>query len=156
MAELLSATGVHVALPDRSRVSLLGRSPLIEILKGVDVTLASGEALGVVGESGSGKSTLGRALQGDPGLPGQRVPLGALAGVCLGREVMARESPSELVGPDALEVPGGGEVARLAIRPREGVVGDLADERLHEGVLAPLRRARVRGDREDLAADQRP
>jgi peptide/nickel transport system ATP-binding protein len=60
--DLLSATGLHLALPDRTRTSLIGRPPLIEILKGIDISLAPGEALGVVGESGSGKSTLGRAL----------------------------------------------------------------------------------------------
>ncbi len=37
---------------------------VVHALRGVDVTLAPGEWLGVVGESGSGKSTLGRVLCG--------------------------------------------------------------------------------------------
>lgn len=39
-----------------------------EVLKGVTVTIAQGETLGLVGESGSGKTTLGRALLGLVGL----------------------------------------------------------------------------------------
>lgn len=40
------------------RVTIAGR----EILCGVDLSVAPGEALGLVGESGSGKTTLGRAM----------------------------------------------------------------------------------------------
>jgi peptide/nickel transport system ATP-binding protein len=59
---ILEASGIRVALPDRSRNSVFGSTPLLEILKGVDLSIAAGEALGLVGESGSGKSTLAQAL----------------------------------------------------------------------------------------------
>ncbi|MDO9711595.1 ABC transporter ATP-binding protein [Paracraurococcus lichenis] len=40
------------------------RRPGVQALRGVDIAVARGEAVGVVGESGSGKSTLGRLLLG--------------------------------------------------------------------------------------------
>jgi peptide/nickel transport system ATP-binding protein len=63
MAEpLFSVRGLKVALPDMTRKPLIGRAPLVEILKGLDFDLPKGSVTGIVGESGSGKSTLGRAL----------------------------------------------------------------------------------------------
>ena len=59
---MLEVRGLRVALPDRGGTPLFGRAPLLEILKGIDLSLAPGETLGLVGESGSGKSTLARAL----------------------------------------------------------------------------------------------
>jgi oligopeptide/dipeptide ABC transporter ATP-binding protein len=42
----------------------LSRAKPVQALRGVDLAIARGEALGVVGESGSGKSTLGRVALG--------------------------------------------------------------------------------------------
>ena len=63
MAEpLFKVSGLKVALPDMTRKPLVGRAPLVEILKGLDFELPRRQVTGIVGESGSGKSTLGRAL----------------------------------------------------------------------------------------------
>ncbi len=63
MAEpLFSVRGLKVALPDMTRKPPLGRAPLVEILRGIDLDLPRNSVTGIVGESGSGKSTLGRAL----------------------------------------------------------------------------------------------
>ncbi len=62
MSALVTLRGLSVALPDRSRKRLFRPAPVIEIVKGVDLAIARGEALGLVGESGSGKTTLGRTL----------------------------------------------------------------------------------------------
>jgi oligopeptide/dipeptide ABC transporter ATP-binding protein len=56
-ASLVEATGI-------ARHYLVGRGRLLRALDGVDMTIESGETLGLVGESGSGKSTLGRILVG--------------------------------------------------------------------------------------------
>ena len=59
---MLEVRGLRIALPDRGRKPVFGRPPLLEILKGIDLSVAAGETIGLVGESGSGKSTLARAL----------------------------------------------------------------------------------------------
>jgi peptide/nickel transport system ATP-binding protein len=62
MSALLAARALSLKLPDRARKPLIGRAPMREILRDVNLEIQPGEALGVVGESGSGKTTLGRTL----------------------------------------------------------------------------------------------
>ncbi|WP_405282790.1 ATP-binding cassette domain-containing protein [Gaopeijia maritima] len=57
---ILTVRGLSVRYPDRRR----GTGGTVEAVRGVDLDLAAGEALGIVGESGSGKSSLVRALMG--------------------------------------------------------------------------------------------
>jgi len=59
---LLSTRGLSLALPDRAAGTVLGRRPMVEIFKDVDLELEAGESLGIVGESGSGKTSLGRTM----------------------------------------------------------------------------------------------
>lgn len=59
---IFSIASLEVALPDMAAKPLVGRAPLIPILKGINLEITRGSVLGIVGGSGSGKSTLGRAL----------------------------------------------------------------------------------------------
>ena len=62
MADLYQIKDLRLSLSDMTRKSLLGATPRLEILKGLNFTIAKGTVMGIVGGSGSGKSTLGRAL----------------------------------------------------------------------------------------------
>jgi len=99
---------------------------------------------------------LGCATQGEPSLRGQGRRLVARGCCPIGREVVRGERAGELVVTDRLEEPRRSEVARAPVLQREGGVGDLADQRLHEGVLAPLRRPGVDLFDQEVRADERP
>ena len=94
--------------------------------------------------------------QGDPRLGGDRVGLLAFRRCEVRVQVVGREDAGRLVVAELLEVAGRREVPRPAIAPGERPVGDLAQERLGEAVLAALRRPRVGVEDEDLAPDERP
>ncbi len=64
-APLIAATGIRkefaLARPILDR--LRGKpAPMLQAVRGVDLSIARGETLGLIGESGCGKSTLGRML----------------------------------------------------------------------------------------------
>ncbi|WP_420637834.1 ABC transporter ATP-binding protein [Candidatus Poriferisocius sp.] len=81
-----------VCVQDLSRTFRRGRgSPPVQALRGVSLTIAAGETLGVVGESGCGKSTLARLI------------------VRLDRPT---EGSIELLGHDVTHL-GGGDLRRL-------------------------------------------
>ena len=62
-----------------------------------------------------GRRALGGAAQGDPRLRRQRVGLGPVGRVLVGREVVTGQRAGQLVGAQGLEVPRRGEVADLAV-----------------------------------------
>ncbi len=80
-----------------------------------------------------------RRLECDLGLTGECVGFGSLGRVRVRGQVMSGEGSRDLVGLHALEEARGGEMAALPVGLGQRVVGDLADQRLDEGVLAALR-----------------
>ena len=61
-APLLQVEDLFVSYPGRQR--LLRSEPPVDVLRGVDLTVGTGEVVALVGASGSGKTTLGRAVMG--------------------------------------------------------------------------------------------
>ncbi len=99
---------------------------------------------------------LGGAAQGQPGLAGQGVGLGPLGRVGVGGEVVTGEGAGQLVRAQPLEVARGREVAGLPLAPGKRAVGDLADQRLDERVLAALGAPWIGVHHQHLAADEGP
>jgi peptide/nickel transport system ATP-binding protein len=62
MTPMMEAAGLRVAVASGVGTHLFRAPPPIEIVRGIDLNLERGSALGLVGESGSGKTTLGRTL----------------------------------------------------------------------------------------------
>jgi peptide/nickel transport system ATP-binding protein len=60
---LLALDGIRLSLARPGMVPFR-RPPRVEILHGVSLTVARGEAVGIVGESGSGKTSLARVIAG--------------------------------------------------------------------------------------------
>ena len=85
------------------------------------------------------RGPLRRGGEREARLDGDGVRLGARLRGVVGRQVVRRERPGELLVAERLEVAGRGQVPRPAIASSERPVRDLADERLDELVLASLR-----------------
>ncbi len=96
----------------------------------------------------------GGATKGEPRLGGDRVGLFARRRGLEGGQVVARLHARQLVLADRLDETCRGDVACAAVAATERAVGDLADERLDEPVLATLRRSGVGFDLEQLPTDK--
>ena len=97
-----------------------------------------------------------RGPEGDLRLRRQRPAVGIVRRRAIGRQIVRRKSPGQLVLAERLEEPGRSKVARPTVAPGEGAVRDLADERLDERHLAALGRARVDVLDEQFPPRERP
>ena len=61
-SEVILAKRLGVALPNTAAKQWFQPTPMVPILRDIDLRAHKGQCLGIVGESGSGKTTLGRAL----------------------------------------------------------------------------------------------
>ena len=60
--EVISAKRLSVALPNLAARRRFQPTPMVPIIRDIDLRAIKGQCLGIVGESGSGKTTLGRTL----------------------------------------------------------------------------------------------
>jgi ABC-type uncharacterized transport system, duplicated ATPase component len=61
-SEVLHVSDLRTYFPVRSRGIIPRTIGAVKAVDGIDLTLASGETLGLVGESGSGKTTAARSI----------------------------------------------------------------------------------------------
>ena len=106
-------------------------------------------------ECPEGLGAVGGGQERDPGLRRHRLAGRSVRSGSIGRDEVARDHPGQLLVAEGLEMACGGQVPGPAVALRQGPVGDLADERLDEGVLPAGRCARVGLDGQDLLADER-
>ena len=60
--QVLDVTDLHTYFPVRSRGLISRIIGQVKAVDGIDMTLKTGETLGLVGESGSGKTTAARSI----------------------------------------------------------------------------------------------
>ena len=98
-----------------------------------------------------GRRALGCSREGESRLNGHRLGFRAFRRRLVRGQIVRRQRAGQLVVAERLEVARGREMPGAPFAAREGSVGDLADERLDEAVLAALRadadRSRRRGAR---------
>ena len=118
------------------------RSPApVEIRDGLVVATERGRAVSRAGES---EARLSR----------DRIGLGTRIRRLAGGEVVAGQRAGQLIIAERFVVPRHGEVPRASIATRQRAVRDLADEGLHELVLAALRRLRIALHIEQLSSGE--
>lgn len=129
--ETASANGQHVLEITGLRAGVAGK----EILRGIDLTVRSGEVHAVMGPNGSGKSTLAHVLMGRPGYEvlGGSVTLDGVDMLALAPWqraqaglFLALQYPTEVPGVslyDLLQTS-----ARAAGRPADGIAAEIAAE----------------------------
>ena len=86
-----------------------------------------------------GDGPIGGSTQRDPRLARERLGFGAVGRGPVRRQVVRCQCAGELVVAERFEVARSREVPAAPVAQREGGIGDLADDGLDEGVLAPFR-----------------
>ena len=116
--------------------SFFGQKRTLEVLKGIDLTVARGETVGLVGESGCGKSTLARIVAGlTPATSGTINVLGHDMSNLKGREWREMRRQIQLVFQDPFG----------SLNPRRRVGAIIGDPfRLHGVASGEERREKVR------------
>ncbi|WP_157385294.1 ABC transporter ATP-binding protein [Rhizobium freirei] len=116
--------------------SFFGQKRTLEVLKGIDLTIARGETVGLVGESGCGKSTLARIVAGlTPATSGKINVLGHDMSHLKGREWREMRRQIQLVFQDPFG----------SLNPRRRVGAIIGDPfRLHGVAAGEERREKVR------------